>query len=37
MSLFMEGGGIVEEGPPEQVLGDPREARTRAFIGGIFK
>ena len=30
--VFMEGGRIVEEGPPEQVLGDPRDARTRAFL-----
>ena len=35
--VFMEGGGIVEQGPPEQVLGDPQEARTSAFISGIFK
>lgn len=34
--VFMEGGGIVEQGSPEQVLGNPREPRTRAFIGGIF-
>ena len=34
--VFMEAGGIVEQGPPEQVLGKPREARTRSFIGGIF-
>ena len=34
--VFMEGGGIVEEGPPAQVLGEPREARTRGFIAGIF-
>jgi ABC-type polar amino acid transport system ATPase subunit len=34
--VFMEGGNIVEQGPPEDVLGKPREARTRAFIGGIF-
>jgi ABC-type polar amino acid transport system ATPase subunit len=34
--VFMEGGGIVEEGPPEQVLGTPREQRTRMFIGSIF-
>jgi ABC-type polar amino acid transport system ATPase subunit len=34
--VFMEGGGIVEEGPPTQVLGEPREARTRSFIAGIF-
>jgi ABC-type histidine transport system ATPase subunit len=34
--VFMEGGGIVEEGPPAQVLGNPLEGRTRAFIAGIF-
>ncbi len=34
--VFMEGGGIVEQGSPEQVLGNPREPRTQAFIGGIF-
>jgi polar amino acid transport system ATP-binding protein len=34
--VFMEGGRIVEEGSPDQVLGNPREGRTRAFIGGIF-
>ena len=33
--VFMEGGVIVEEGAPEQVLGDPREARTRTFIGHL--
>ena len=33
--VFMEGGVIVEEGEPEQVLGNPREARTRSFIGHI--
>ncbi len=27
----MEGGDIVEEGPPKQVLLDPLEARTRDF------
>lgn len=32
--VFMEGGVIVEEGPPDQVFGDPRESRTRAFING---
>jgi polar amino acid transport system ATP-binding protein len=31
----MEGGVIVEEGGPEQVLGNPREARTRTFIGRL--
>ena len=33
--VFMEGGVIVEEGAPEQVLGAPREARTRTFIGHL--
>lgn len=32
--VFMEGGVIVEQGPPEQIFGDPREPRTRAFING---
>jgi ABC-type histidine transport system ATPase subunit len=35
--VFMEAGGIVEEGPPEQVLGTPREPRTRIFINSIFE
>ncbi|RKN45973.1 amino acid ABC transporter ATP-binding protein [Streptomyces hoynatensis] len=30
--VFMDGGLIVEEGPPEQVLDAPRHARTRAFL-----
>jgi polar amino acid transport system ATP-binding protein len=29
---FLDGGRILEEGPPEQVLRDPREARTREFL-----
>jgi ABC-type polar amino acid transport system ATPase subunit len=33
--VFMDGGVIVEEGPPEQVLGAPREERTRSFIGRV--
>jgi ABC-type polar amino acid transport system ATPase subunit len=35
--VFIEAGSIVEEGAPEQVLGSPREQRTRAFIAGIFE
>jgi ABC-type histidine transport system ATPase subunit len=34
--VFMEGGNIVEQGSPESVLGNPREPRTKVFIGGIF-
>ena len=30
--IFMDEGRIVEEGPPEQVLGNPKEARTRRFL-----
>jgi polar amino acid transport system ATP-binding protein len=29
---FLDGGAILEEGPPDQVLRDPREARTREFL-----
>lgn len=31
--VFIDDGVIVEEGPPEQMFKDPREARTRAFLG----
>ena len=30
--IFMAGGVIVEQGPPEQVLGNPQQARTRQFL-----
>jgi len=30
--VFMDGGSIVEEGPPEQCLVNPKEARTRLFL-----
>ena len=30
--LFLDGGRIVEHGTPAQVLGDPREQRTRDFL-----
>src|SRR4029079_13649109 len=29
---FLDGGRILEEGQPEQIFGDPREARTREFL-----
>ena len=32
--VFMEGGKIVEEGPPEIMFTDPREKRTREFLMG---
>ena len=30
--LFIDQGGIVEAGTPDEVLGDPREERTREFL-----
>ncbi len=30
--LFLDGGVVVESGPPSQVLVEPREARTRQFL-----
>ena len=30
--LFLEGGRIVEEGPPEKMLDDPDDDRTRQFL-----
>ncbi|MFJ3898846.1 AAA family ATPase [Streptomyces sp. NPDC090083] len=30
--VFVDGGRIVEEGRPQQVIDDPRQARTRAFL-----
>ncbi|WP_284292982.1 amino acid ABC transporter ATP-binding protein [Luteimicrobium album] len=34
--VFLDGGRVLESGPPEQVLVDPVEARTRQFLGRIL-
>jgi polar amino acid transport system ATP-binding protein len=34
--LFCAGGVVVEEGPPDQVLGSPKEERTKEFIDRVF-
>ncbi|KAB0679074.1 amino acid ABC transporter ATP-binding protein [Aureimonas leprariae] len=34
--LFCAGGVVVEDGPPEQVLGNPKETRTKEFIDRVF-
>jgi polar amino acid transport system ATP-binding protein len=34
--IFCAGGVVVEDGPPEQVLGHPKEERTREFINRVF-
>lgn len=33
--VMIDGGRIVEEGPPEKMFGDPDNARTRAFLSKI--
>jgi polar amino acid transport system ATP-binding protein len=34
---FLDAGRVLEQGPPEQVLGDPVEARTRQFLARIIE
>jgi polar amino acid transport system ATP-binding protein len=34
---FLDGGAVLESGPPEQVLGDPTEPRTRQFLHRIIE
>ena len=29
---FLDGGRVLESGPPAQVLGDPLQERTRRFL-----
>jgi polar amino acid transport system ATP-binding protein len=33
--LFMEGGGILEQGPPERLFNEPQQARTGEFLRRI--
>jgi polar amino acid transport system ATP-binding protein len=33
---FLDGGRILEEGPPEQIFSDPREPRTREFLSRVL-
>jgi polar amino acid transport system ATP-binding protein len=33
--IFMEGGGILEQGPPDQLFVNPKETRTREFLNKI--
>jgi cystine transport system ATP-binding protein len=34
--LFTDGGVILEKGPPAEVIGDPKEERTRQFLDRIL-
>lgn len=33
---FLDGGRVLESGPPEQVLGEPHEPRTRQFLARVI-
>jgi polar amino acid transport system ATP-binding protein len=35
--VFMDGGVIVEEGPPAEVLDNPKEERTKQFLGLVLE
>ena len=35
--IFMDGGYIVEQGAPEQVINHPKEERTRQFLARYFE
>lgn len=35
--VFMDGGHIVEEGSPDQVIGDPQHERTKRFLEQVFE
>ena len=34
--VFMDGGVVVEQGPPAEVLGAPRHERTRSFLSRVL-
>jgi polar amino acid transport system ATP-binding protein len=34
--VFMDDGVVVESGPPPEVLGNPREERTKAFLSKVL-
>ena len=34
--VFMDGGVIIEQGPPSQVISAPVEERTRAFLSSVL-
>ncbi|APM38361.1 amino acid ABC transporter ATP-binding protein [Clostridium kluyveri] len=35
--IFMDGGKIVEQGTPEEIFSNPKEARTKAFLDKVIK
>ena len=35
--VVMDGGGIIEAGPPSQIFSEPTQARTREFLQAVLK
>ena len=35
--IFMDGGNIVEDGPPSQVIDNPQQERTQKFLGLVLE
>ena len=35
--VFMDGGVVVEQGPPADVLDHPRQERTKKFLGRVLE
>jgi polar amino acid transport system ATP-binding protein len=34
--VFMDGGVVVEHGPPREILGNPQHERTKAFLSKVL-
>jgi polar amino acid transport system ATP-binding protein len=34
--VFMDGGVVVEQGPPREVLSNPQHPRTKEFLGSVL-
>jgi polar amino acid transport system ATP-binding protein len=35
--VFFDNGQVVEQGPPEQIFGDPQNPRTKSFLGATLR
>ena len=34
--IFMDGGVVVEQGPPREVIANPQQERTKAFLSKVL-
>ena len=34
--LFVDGGNIIEQGPPKEVFENPKEERTKLFLSKVL-